>query len=481
MNVSEGKIIFPDSLGVIGSTTINGNPKGMNHSMTNGVTLRPDLVLIDDPQDRKIAKSPTLTAEAIEKIDADILGMAGPDKILPALMACTIDKKNDVPYYYLHHQEWDALCIPQIVKWPKDMELWKEWDMVRIDGEQRKDRGKAARAFYKTHKTALKEGMEVSWEERYDRKQKQPDAYYAAMYDFYKMGEATFMAIRQNDPVMKEHSIYVLTPQVIQSRAVALAPGVVPDWAHVVIAATDVNPSYALTTAVLAFGPNQRAHVAWYGLFQSAPLPVPKGATEAETRRIVYDALAVHGRQIAGLPCRPNHWIIDGGGTPESTVIDLSANAPQICGLNTSCAFGRGYRNYRPTTKATYKIAVGEQFHRVIERRSRQWVIFNADYWREIAQRGWTGEPGAPGSCSLMAGRHGDFATQICREQLAGKDEVGGRTVWVWDTAPGPHDYGDCMTIAYMGAAMLGIGTAGQRVAQPRRREQRRCKVPIPK
>ena len=97
--------------------------------------------------------------------------------------------------------------------------------------------------------------------------------------------------------------------------------------------------------------------------------------------------------------------------------------------------------------------------------------------WREVAQRGWTGEPGAPGSCSLPAGNHADFATQVTREQLAGKDDIGGKQVWVWNTAPGPHDYGDCMQMVYMAAASVGIGTGGMK-PQPRRYvETRKPKV----
>jgi hypothetical protein len=462
LNISSGLIVFPDSRGAIGSATVNGNPRGLNHATESGVVLRPDLVLIDDPQDRDVAKSPTLTQNTIEMIDADVMGMAGPDRILPALMACTITMRGDVADHYLHDPGWDSLCVPQILGWPKNRKLWDEWNDVRIDGEHGKDHGKAARAFYRKHKMALTNGMEVSWPARYDKSRKQPDALFSAMHDFYTLGEDAFMAERQNNPTQKEHSIYILTPRVIESRATEIQPGLVPDWSHMIVAATDVNSSYALTTTVVAFGPNQRSHVAWYGLFKTTPMPVPKGSTEIETRRIIYEALAVHGGQLAGLPCRPNHWVIDGGGSPESTVIDFTANAPKICGLQASCYFGRGWRTYRPTTKATYRLTVGEQFHRVIERRDRQWVIANADYWREIAQRGWTGSPGSPGSCSLPSGRHDDFSIQVSREQLAGKSEVGGRTVWVWNTAPGPHDYGDCMTMAYMGAAMNGIGTGGQ-------------------
>ena len=199
-------------------------------------------------------------------------------------------------------------------------------------------------------------------------------------------------------------------------------------------------------------------------------MPVRKEMTDSEKRKRIYEALAAHAQQLAGLPCRPNLWIIDGGGSPQGTVIDLAANAPRICGLESVCAFGRASRQYRPTGK--HRIVAGEQLHRVVERREKQWVIWNADYWREAAQKAWTGSPGSPGSCSLPKGRHEDFALQVCREQLAGKDEVGGRTIWVWDTAPGPHDYGDCMGMAYMGAAMSGIGTGGAQVRAPVRRRR---------
>ena len=93
--------------------------------------------------------------------------------------------------------------------------------------------------------------------------------------------------------------------------------------------------------------------------------------------------------------------------------------------------------------------------------RGRKWVAWNADYWREAAQKAWTGSVGAPGSCSLPAGNHRDFAEQVCREQLAGKGEVGGAMVWTWNTLPGRHDFGDCMAMLFMGAAWQGIGTSG--------------------
>jgi len=351
--------------------------------------------------------------------------------------------------------------------WPDEQDgLWAEYAHLYRDGIAQGRGTAVAFDFYRRNRAAMDAGAVVCWKERI--RDGEISALHTAENLLLETGDQ-FWAEYQNEP--KKHgvgSVFLLTPEIVQSRATDRSPGVVPDWAQIVVAATDINPSYALSTAVVAFGANQVGAVLWYGLHK---MSVPKETTEIEKRRIIYEHLAAHGRELAGLPCRPGSWFIDGGGSPEGCVIQFAYNAPQVCGLSAACCFGRGWKTYRPTAKATYRVRVGEQHHHVSERRDRQWIIYNADYWREVAQRGWTGEPGAPGSCSLPRGSHADFAAQVTREQLAGKDDVGGRTVWVWNTAPGPHDYGDCMHMAYMGAAVAGIGTGG---FQPARREVRR-------
>ena len=105
-------------------------------------------------------------------------------------------------------------------------------------------------------------------------------------------------------------------------------------------------------------------------------------------------------------------------------------------------------------------------------------LAYNADYWREISQRGWLGSVGAPGTCSIYAGHHRDFAEQCSREKLVEKLEGKAGMYWRWNSAPGKHDYGDALTMAYVAAAWQGIGTSGP----PKRRrykERRKAKVPI--
>jgi hypothetical protein len=100
----------------------------------------------------------------------------------------------------------------------------------------------------------------------------------------------------------------------------------------------------------------------------------------------------------------------------------------------------------------------------------RTWLNWNADYWKEAAQRAWLGSIGAPGSCSIYNGNHGEFSEQICREILMGKADVGGTMIWNWHTQPGKHDFGDCMAMCYVGAAWGGIGTGGEIVHEQKQK-----------
>jgi hypothetical protein len=475
LNVGEGIIVLPDQRGCIGGSTINGNVRGLNHPQEDGTVLRPTLVLLDDVQDRGTAKSLAQVRDTIDIIDGDVAGVGEAGTSVPILMSGNCIVPDDVMAHYLAHREWRGLRVPCVLQWPDGWEDEKSacrrgWERWR----ELEEGGSGAGAYYRKQRGLLTAGMRLSAPAAFRRSEETKDALLGAIRAYFRMGHDAFWAERQQEPQRRAHSIYVLTPALIESRAdPQRAPGSLPEWVQTTVAATDVNPSYALTSAAAGFGPAQVGATAWYGTFREKPMPVPKEATEIEKRRIIYEALAAHGKQLAALPCRPALWIIDGGGSPEGCVIEFAANAPRICGLQAVCAFGRGWKTYRATSKAAYRVTPGEMWHRVAERRDRQWLIFHADYWREVAQRGWTGSPGAPGSMSLPKGNHADFALQVCREQLRGKDDVGGRAVWVWDTAPGPHDYGDCMTMLYVAASMQGIGTGGSGAAPAKRRARR--------
>lgn len=470
LGITEGIIILPDGKGAIGSATINGNPRGLNYATIDGRIIRPSLCIIDDPQDRETAKSKLRIADTIETINADVAGMAGPDARMSMVMSCTVIERGDVADHYLSHPDWKSIRVGQVITWPtgfdekgsQSRELWDAWNVERQTGEQDQDGGEAALSFYNQHKDRLTQGMEVSWLERYDRKRNQPDAYFAAMYDYYAMGEDAFAAERQNEPIKQGVTIYTLTPEIIASRRTDRPAGSVPEWSKLRIAATDINPSYGLTYSLCSFGADQTAAVLAYGV---ETMNIPGGATNAEFERRTYEYLIAHGRKLAAIPCKPDYWLIDAGGAAFDIVHRFCVESVALCKIIAIPATGRGAKNYRPYGKSVLG-RPREACHCAVDTRNRKWIAFNADYWREQAQKAWTGSPGAPGSCSLPQGVHRDFAEQICREQLQGKAEIAGQMTWVWNTAPGPHDYGDCMTMCFVGAAFHGIGTGGGAIVQ---------------
>lgn len=479
-------ITLPDSLGAIACRSAQGDAKGLSAIMPDGSILRPDFILFDDAQDPRKADNPTMVRKTIDVLENVFLGMGGPQTRITAAAACTVEAKDDVSCHWLSRQGWRSTRISRIEKWPGGLsgsdwpkgseeykKMWDEWNSLRV-GVSEQD----ALKHYTKNKRKMTKGMEVSWSERYDRNRGDPDALYSAMRDYYDQGPHIFSRGQQNNPIQQGVTLYNLTPAVIQSRVGDRDPGDVPNWSVVKIAATDINASYGLTWSLVGFGRDQTAGVIGYGIY---PTSVPNTATPAEWEAQVYEALVKHGQQLAALPCRPDTWFIDAGGTAFDVVIRFAANSIRACGLQAIACTGRGAKNYRPYGK-TVLGTPREQCHMSMDAHRRRWVAFNADYWRERAQKSWTGSVGAPGSCSLPRGQHRDFAEQICREQLQGKADIGGSTVWVWNTAPGPHDYGDAMTMCFMGAAFAGgIGTGGARFATAPRayRETRRPRVGI--
>jgi hypothetical protein len=458
----------------LAGASINGSIKGLNVGLITGEALRPDIVLLDDPQDEETAQSPALVKKVIKKIDYGVRSLSGPRRRLAVKAAVTCVETDDVSHHLLTRQGTESIRIGQITAWPKGWDdeksttraLWDDWNRARIDGLDDLDKGKAAREFYEANKEAMIEGMAVSWEHRYqegdEKRVADPDAFFAAMWDYYDLGEHAFMAERQNAPIKEGVTILELSPRDIVKRVdQSRKGGALPSWVRKVIAATDVNPSYALSTAIIGFGDDQRAGVIWYG---KQKMSLSDNEPDAVKKAAIMQALQKHGGDIAKIgPI--DLWVIDGGGSPQETVQAFAQNSKTTTGLAAITAFGRAWSQYRPRSKDR---AYEQSFIRS-KTRTFRWCIWNADYWRELAQKAWLGAMGAPGSCDLPRGRHDDFAEQICRESLKGKAEVAGTWKYVWHTAAGPHDYGDCMAMGFMGAALEGIGTGGQ-TKKPKRK-----------
>ena len=465
LTVGEGLIVLPDNLGCLGGSTINGNIRGLNHPMEDGTLLRPDIVLLDDVQDRKVAKSPFQVRDTIHIINGDVAGCGDAGRDLPMLMACNCIVKGDVAEHYLNDAEWKALRVPCIVKWPDRWNdkgsaaraAWDDWAEVWREGGD-------DMAFYEAHREAMTGGMELSAPAAFAGSEKCPDAFYGVIRMYYRMGETAFMAERQQEPIEEADHLgpWTLTPAIIQARSVRdRKPYDRPSWVSRIYASTDINPSRAFTTTVVGFGEDQSAAVLWYGIQPvsiSDEMPAPMFARE------LFNALAEYGRKLASLPIRPESWAIDCGGKQFDGVLRFAAESAVLCGLDAHGFRGTGWKSYTPDGKTARKGDVREMCHGCTDMkdgRRRTWVAWHSDYWKEVAQRAWLGEAGGSGTASLFAGDHGEFAAQVCGDKIVDKRPMGNRMAWYFVPLPGRNDYGDSMAQAFALAAYKGIGTGG--------------------
>lgn len=488
MAMTEGMIVLPDSRGLIGSSSLKGNPLGMRYPMPDGRELRPDLILIDDPSDRDTARSPARTRENCAKIDADIMGLGGPGASVAALMACSVKMQGDTASHYLSDEtapDWDGVRYKHIISWPEDMKLWEEWNKVRLAGYKTKDKDRAAKAFYKKHRAAMAKGMEVYWAARIDGRRKDPDAYYTAMYEYYRLGQSAFASEHQNDPQSAQSTVFDLSESDIIKAVNDCKQGELPTECRQIVAFTDVN-LYGLHWAAIGFANDFTGAVGQYGRDTG---PTGEGLcqineSEQERKRLVYEALVRAGERMASLPLsvdgepkKLSLWLIDGG-----YLFDVVDRYVRQARLPFRVMASRGYAHgkYRPGQRLVG--APYEQAHTTeTAGTKRQYVAFDADHWCEVAQRAWLGSTGAPGSLSIY-GRggvdHRELAEHICRKRLIEKVQTKTGPIWKWHDRPGRQDWGDAVYGCFVAGAVLGLKTSGEAAQQQRRRRpQRRART----
>lgn len=272
------KLIFPYVSGhashcegsIIQTASITGNIRGMHHAQEGGDEIRPSLILGDDLQTRESAENVKSTEKILKKVDADILGLSGPDgQALTAFMSLTSICKNDVADQLLDryaHPEWHGLKRKMIITWPKNMPLWHEYRrqrslILRKDGPVAE-----INKLYTDQREKLIEGMQVSWEAR---KKSDVDCYQHAMHLFFDRGESAFMSEYQNEPLESNlHSS--VDPDLLNDRILeSVLQATKPSWCDLVLATVDVG-AYRLHWEINAHDTkNDRSIVLDSGIFST--------------------------------------------------------------------------------------------------------------------------------------------------------------------------------------------------------------------
>jgi hypothetical protein len=111
------EVVLPTMPGSVASGAIikvagiTGRIRGMKYKRADGKTVRPSLVVLDDPQTDESARSLSQCATRESILAGAVLGLAGPGKKISGIMPCTVIRPSDMADNILSrdkHPEWNG-------------------------------------------------------------------------------------------------------------------------------------------------------------------------------------------------------------------------------------------------------------------------------------------------------------------------------------------------------------------------------------
>jgi hypothetical protein len=476
---------------------ITGHIRGMKHKRADGASVRPSLVLIDDPQTDESARSPSQCATRERILAGAILGLGGPGKKIAGLMTLTVVRPDDMADRILDrdaHPQWQGERTKMVYAFPVRDALWQKYAELRADG-LRNDRGiAAATEFYDEHRTAMDEGAVIAWPERFNHDEL--SAVQHAM-NLRLQDEHAFFAEYQNEPlpeVAAEDDL--LSADQIAAKVSGQARSEVPIGCSRLTMFVDVQGK-ALFYLVAAWEDDFTGYVVDYGtepdqkaayftlrdmrrtLGSAAPRAGVEGAIYAGLERLAETHLAREWRRDDGAMVRIDRCLIDANwGSSTDVVYQFCRQSPHAGVLMPS--HGR-YVGASSIPFSDYKRKRGERVGLnwripvVTGKRAVRHVLFDTNYWKSFAHARLAVPMGDPGCLSLFGGKpdpHRLLSEHLTSEYRV-KTEGRGRTVDEWKLRVDGLDnhWLDCLVGAAVAASMEGailFGTDRQAVARPR-------------
>ncbi len=511
------QIVLPTIAGSVASGAIivvrgiTGRIRGMKHKTPAGESIRPDLVILDDPQTDESAASAAQTEKRERIVRGAVLGLAGPaQKRIAAVMPCTVINEDDLADRLTDRErcpEWRGIRAPLMYALPTNLELWEHYADLRRDAQRNDQPPTAANNFYKKNRKKMDAGAKAAWPDRYNEDEISAVQY--AMNLRIDNGEAAFLAEYQQQPkrASEQAPIDLLSPDEIAAKQHGFQCGHVPDDATRIVAHVDVQQR-VLYFDVLAVADDFTSYVIEHGTWPKQTL---KYFELASVRNTIADAV-VDGRKLGGLSIEAQmrialNQLVDGDLMTRTYTRDDGAEMPIKLALvdggwqgkagakiverfvreskhaaRLLVAFGRGVKaGDRPMSE--YKTKRGERLGdewyipHVRGKRGRPHVLFDTNHWKTFAHRRWATPIGAPGSLSLYRAAestHRMFAEHQ-RAESPTETQGRGRKLIEWRELPNrDNHHGDNLVGALVAASIDGARLPDLLGAKPRKRRPRR-------
>lgn len=480
----------PAAAGTVRVAGITGRIRGMQFARPDGRTVRPDLVIIDDPQTDESARSPAQTAQRLAVLNGAILGLAGPGQKIAAFSTCTVIAEEDLADQLLNRDkfpQWQGERTRLMYKMPRNEGLWEQYATVRADSLRRGDGGREATTFYAANREAMDEGAEPAWPVRHN-----PDELSAVQHAMNLKIDSpvAFAAEYQNDPLKPDTVTDEITAGQVAAKFNGRPRFQIPEGSEYVVAHIDVQGKL-LPYTVAAVAPDFTGAVVDYGSYpdQRRPLWTLKdakyvldltGGLEAAIYgglEILVDQLVTREwRRTDGAILRTGLILIDKGW--QTKTVELFCRQSKHAAILMPSKGEPITANKTPMTEWPKRQGriIGDNW--VVDRTTRgiRQLLFDPNHWKTFAYARLGMPMGAPGTLTLFgkdARDHELFAMHVTSERRT-KVTGRGRTIDQWDLKPGGPDnhWLDNLVGCLVAASRLGATPLNrhQMQAAPRQR-----------
>ncbi|NRA37018.1 MAG: phage terminase large subunit family protein [Planctomycetes bacterium] len=467
---------------------ITGRIRGMKYKHPSGVTLRPSLVIPDDPQTDESANSLSQCANRERIIAGAILGLAGPGKKIAGIMPCTVIRPGDLADRILDrdkHPEWNGERTRMMDTFPSNEKLWDTYAEIRADNLRSNGNIEKATAFYQKHQPAMDTDAVVSWAERFNHDE--ISAIQHAM-NLFLTNEESFWSEYQNEPVADTlGEDRQLDVDNVCRKLNGIPRHCIPITANTLTCFIDIQGKL-LYYVVVAWEDNFTGYVVDYGSYPDQRRQYFSLRDARNTLQRKHPKTGLEGCIYAGLDNLCNQlikkkWIRDDGSPLHMSRILIDANwGSSTDSVYNFCRASEHAALLNPS-HGRYVGASTRSFHEYQKKRGdkigHNWrlparagkhalrhVIYDTNYWKTCTSEALLLGLGNPGTLSLygmQAIDHQMFAEQCCSEYQV-KTQGRGRTVNEWKIRPGIADnhLWDCVVGCAVAASMQGVAAVIQ-------------------
>jgi hypothetical protein len=487
------EIVLPTIAGAASSGAIvrvagiTGRIRGMKYKRPDGRTVRPEFVIVDDPQTSESAGSAEQTRKRVRVLAGDVLGLAGPGRKIAGVMPCTVIRPGDMAEQMLDrskHPEWNGERCRMLYKFPKNEELWNRYADLRADELREKGTFEKATAFYAAHRKEMDEGAVVAWPARFNHDE--ISAVQHAM-NLKLTDEAAFWAEYQNEPLAEDLGTEEqLTLDGVSSRVNGHSRLGVSVSATHLTAFIDVQKTM-LFYCIVAWDDDFTGRVIDYGewpdqkrrfftlndanitLQQKFPRSGLEGCLYEGLKNLTEEILGREYFRDDGAAMRIEKCLVDANWGQSTDTVYQFCRESQFASVLTP-SHGK-FVGASSKPMGEYKRMVGDRvglnwrMPNVRGKRAIRHVVYDTNFWKSFVATRLLTSTGDRGALTLFGRSPEDhllFAEHLTAEYRV-KTEGRGRRVDEWKMRPDAKDnhWWDCLVGSAVAASMCGCVLAG--------------------